>query len=69
MSVWLLRLLGALLVLSAVALALSRAPDRSVESLVARWAPPPSDFVEVNGMVVHVRDQGPRGDPLPIVLI
>lgn len=69
MSAWLLRLLGALLVLTAVALALSRAPDRSVESLVARWAPPPSDFVEVNGMVVHLRDEGPRGDPLPIVLV
>ena len=69
MSAWLLRLLGALLVLTAVALALSRTPDRSVESLVARWAPPPSDFVEVNGMVVHLRDEGPRGDPLPIVLV
>lgn len=69
MSAWLLRLLGALLVLTAVALALSRAPDRSVESLVARWAPPPSDFIEVKGQLVHIRDQGPRDDALPIVLI
>jgi len=66
---WLLRLLGALLVVTAVLLALSRAPDRSVESLVARWAPPPSDFIEVKGQLVHIRDQGPRDDALPIVLI
>ncbi len=65
----LLRLFGVLLVASAVVLALSRAPDRPVESLVARWAPPPSDFVDVKGQVVHLRDEGPRHDPLPIVLI
>lgn len=66
---WLLRIFGTLLVLTAVALSLSRAPDRPVQSLVARWAPPPSDFIEVRGQVVHVRDEGPRGDPTPIVLI
>ena len=69
MSHWLLRALGALLILTALAVALSRAPDRSVESLVARWAPPPSDFLEVKGQVVHLRDEGPRGDPVPIVLL
>ena len=69
MTTWLLRLLGTLLVLTAVALALSQAPERPVQTLVARWAPPPSDFIDVRGQVVHVRDQGPRGDPLPIVLI
>ena len=63
------QLLGILLILTVVALALSRAPDRSVESLVARWAPAPSDFVELRGMVVHVRDEGPRDDPLPLVLL
>lgn len=65
----LLRLFGVLLLVSAFVLALSRAPDRPVESLVARWAPPPSDFVDVKGQVVHLRDEGPRNDPLPIVLI
>ena len=64
-----LRLFGVLLLLTAVALALSRAPDRAVQSLVARWAPAPSDFVELKGMVVHVRDEGPRDDPLPVVLL
>ncbi len=66
---WLLRLLGILLMVSAVLLALSRAPDRSVESLVARWAPPPSDFIDLDGQLVHLRDVGPRGDPLPVLLL
>jgi pimeloyl-ACP methyl ester carboxylesterase len=45
------------------------APDRSVDSLKARWAAPPSRFVPLQGMQVHVRDEGPRDDPTPIVLI
>ncbi len=45
------------------------APDRSVESLKARWAQPPSQFVDVAGMQVHLRDEGPRDDPVPIVLL
>ena len=69
MTAVLLRAFGVLLVLTALALALSRAPDRSVESLVARWAPPPSEFIEMKGQLVHLRDVGPRGDPEPIVLI
>ena len=63
------RLLGVLLMLTALVLALSRAPDRPVNTLVARWAPPPSDFIDVRGMVVHLRDEGPRDDPQPIVLL
>jgi pimeloyl-ACP methyl ester carboxylesterase len=64
-----LKLLGALLFLSAIAMWLSRAPDWPVEALVARWAPPPSDFIDVQGQLVHVRDVGPRDDPRPIVLV
>ena len=45
------------------------APDRSVQQLSAKWAAPPSHFLAVNGMQVHVRDEGPRDDPLPIVLL
>lgn len=69
MSRWLPRALGALLLLTALALALSRAPDLPVEALVARWAPPPSDFVDLKGQLVHLRDEGPRDDPAPIVLV
>jgi len=64
-----LKLLGALLFLTAVAMWLSRAPDWPVEALVARWAPAPSDFVDVKGQLVHLRDVGPRDDPEPLVLI
>jgi len=45
------------------------APDRSVDELKARWAPPPSTFLEVNGLSVHLRDEGPRDDALPVVLL
>jgi pimeloyl-ACP methyl ester carboxylesterase len=69
MTARLLRLAGLLLMLSALAITLSRAPDRPVQTLVARWAPPPSDFIDVKGQVVHLRDVGPRGDPVPIVLL
>jgi hypothetical protein len=69
LSAWLLRAVGVLLMLTALALAVSRAPDRPVQSLVARWAPPPSDFLELRGMVVHLRDEGPRDDPAPLLLL
>jgi pimeloyl-ACP methyl ester carboxylesterase len=45
------------------------APERAVEELRARWAPPPSVFLNVLGMSVHMRDEGPRDDRTPIVLL
>ena len=45
------------------------APDRSVDQLKGRWAPSPSQFVAVKGLQVHVRDEGPRDDPVPLVLL
>ena len=45
------------------------APDLPVDSLKARWAPPPSTFIAVEGMQIHIRDEGPRNDPTPLVLI
>ena len=63
------RLVGVLLMLTALGLALSRAPDRPVATLVARWAPPPSEFIVIKGQLVHLRDEGPRDDPLPLVLV
>ena len=65
----LVRAIGVLLMLTALAVALTYEPDRSVDSLVARWAPPPSDFMDVKGQLVHYRDEGPRTDPTPLVLI
>ena len=61
--------LVAILVFAIAGIAATWAPDRSVESLKARWAQPPSQFIEVAGMQVHLRDEGPRDDPIPIVLL
>lgn len=44
-------------------------PDRQLGSLMARWAPEPSSFLELDGMQVHIRDTGPRTDPMPVVLL
>lgn len=64
-----LKVLGALLFLTAIAMWWSRAPDWPVEALVARWAPPPSQFIDLDGQLVHLRDVGPRHDDEPLVLI
>lgn len=60
-----------LLLLAAVALLVmfSWAPPRPVESLVQRWAPEPSTFVEHQGMQVHLRDEGRADDPVPLILL
>ena len=65
----LIRLFGVLLLVSALAIPLVRAPDRPVETLVARWAPPPSEFLDLQGQLVHYRDEGPKSDPQPLVLL
>ena len=65
----LVRAFGVLLMLTALAVTLTHAPDRSVDSLVTRWAPPPSDFMYVKGQFVHFRDEGPKSDPVPLVLV
>lgn len=70
---WLVKGLGLLLLLIALSFAFFRAQDRSLESLVARWAPPPSQFIELkvgdHVQLTHLRDEGPREDPLPILLL
>ncbi len=68
-----LRIVGgialALVGLLVAAVAAGWTPDRSVDSLRARWAPPPSVFVRIDGLDVHLRDEGPRDDPNPVVLL
>jgi pimeloyl-ACP methyl ester carboxylesterase len=68
-----LKILGvaliALLVFAAAGIVATWAPDKPVESLKARWAAAPSQFVDVGGLQVHLRDEGPRGDAVPIVLL
>lgn len=64
-----LLLLAGSLFFAGVGVYLSWAPDRPVEALKARWAQPPSQFIAVGGMQIHLRDEGPRDDTLPIVLL
>lgn len=59
----------ACLLLLGVGLVATWAPDKSVQTLSERWAQPPSQFLTVNGMQVHIRDEGPRDDPIPLVLL
>jgi pimeloyl-ACP methyl ester carboxylesterase len=49
--------------------ALNWEPDRPVGALAQRYAPPPSRLQALDGMQVHLRDEGPREDPLPVVLL
>jgi pimeloyl-ACP methyl ester carboxylesterase len=69
----LLRLIAGLAAVLALALlgivAWAWAPDRPVAELTARWAPPPSQFVRIDGFEAHVRDEGRRDDPQPLVLL
>ena len=58
-----------LLISLVAAVAWNWAPDRSLADLKPRWALPPSEFLAIDGMLVHLRDQGPRDDPAPIVLL
>lgn len=62
-------IVGVLVLAVAAAVIAFWAPDRPVSELRGRWAPPPSTFVDIAGMNVHMRDEGPRDDPLPIVLL
>jgi pimeloyl-ACP methyl ester carboxylesterase len=64
-------LMGALMLSTLLLLAFGIvwAPDKPVSMLAARWAAPPSRFLALDGMQVHLRDEGPRTDSVPIVLV
>ncbi len=62
-------LLISIAVLTTVGIVAVWAPDRPMETLTARWAPPPSQFLAIDGMSVHLRDEGPRDDQEPIILL
>lgn len=69
---WVKRLWWSAIVLGlgvAASIVLSWEPDRQLGDLVARWAPEPSRFIELDGMQVHIRDTGPRDDPTPLLLL
>ena len=62
-------LLVILLVLMGLICLLFGYKDKSVKSLLEKYAPAPSTFVEIEGMNVHYRDEGNPLDTLPLVLI
>jgi pimeloyl-ACP methyl ester carboxylesterase len=73
---WLNRLLKAFAVLALLAavvvggfVAWAWAPDQPAEALMARWGAPPSRIEPILGLPLHLRDEGPRDDPMPIVLL
>ena len=66
-SILCVALIPALLI--GIFVAVNWAPERSVAELQASLAPPPSVFVDVAGMRVHLRDEGPREDASPLVLL
>ena len=62
-------LLAILSLSAALFIAANWAPELSLAELKTRWAPPPSTFLNAAGVSVHLRDEGPRTDPAPIVLL
>jgi pimeloyl-ACP methyl ester carboxylesterase len=62
-------LLLIVLALLAIYLYVNKAPDKSVAELSKRWAQEPSQFLDIAGMTIHLRDEGLKSDKEPIVLI
>lgn len=58
-----------LLLIFVVVTAVYWAPERTVSELQPRWAPAPSKFISIEGMSVHVRDEGPLSDQSPLLLL
>jgi pimeloyl-ACP methyl ester carboxylesterase len=52
----------------ATAAAVLYTPDKPRGQLEARYAAPPSEFLPVDGLRLHVRDTGPRDGPAVIML-
>jgi alpha/beta hydrolase fold len=62
-------ILSLLAVLISAYIVLTWAPERTTEELRGPFAPAPSIFLEIMGMQVHLRDEGPRNDKSPVILI
>lgn len=44
-------------------------PDAPLDALTSRWAQPPSQFRNISGVLTHLRDEGPRSDTTPLLLL
>jgi pimeloyl-ACP methyl ester carboxylesterase len=68
MRLFLMIAAAALAVLLLALFLLAYAPDKPRAALEARYAAPPSTFVEVEGVRLHIRDTGARDAPALILL-
>lgn len=66
---WVWRILGVLVAALVIAFLVFRVPDTDPQEMRAKYAGPPSQFVEIgDGVTVHLRDEGPK-DGVPIILL
>ena len=65
----LLLITALLIVLFAFLFLFMRTPNIPLEALQQRYANSASQFASIAGMQVHFRDEGPRTDSLPLVLL
>jgi len=59
----------ALIVLLGIYIQTNKVDDIPVDDLKAKWAPAPSQFLDIEGMSIHLRDEGVKNDKTPILLI
>ena len=59
----------AVVLLLAVVILIFRTPDIPQKDLLPVYANQTSQFYQAQGMQIHYRDEGPRSDKLPLVLL
>ena len=65
---WLLRLAGAIIVVIAVAAAILYTPEMPLQTLKAQYTTDRSQFIDIDGGAIHVRDDGNRQGPVLILV-
>jgi len=65
---WVWRGLLALIAVLVVAFLIFRTPDTDAAEMRAKYGGPPSQFVDIGGVTVHLRDEGPKDAPAILLL-
>lgn len=65
---WAVRLAVTAILLAIILGAVFYTPDLTVDTLVPRYASPRSQFVDIDGAAIHVRDEGRRDGPALLLL-
>ncbi len=60
--------LAAIVLLVAVLVLVFRTPDTDPAEMRAKYGAAPSQFVQIDGQTVHLRDEGPRDAPVIVLL-